>query len=147
MLACARHPVHTAGMHRLLAFLLIVASSVFAAEKRELWIYKSTNLLVDKNVDELATLLGRAAKAGYTHMLLTDSKFSRLGEMDGRYFKNVERVKTLALQNAIEIVPALFPVGYSTRRRTHRSAFISARGTRRAARFGGTMRRSKRSLF
>ncbi|MEK0448318.1 MAG: hypothetical protein RL088_586 [Verrucomicrobiota bacterium] len=113
MLACARHPVHTAGMHRLLAFLLIVASSVFAAEKRELWIYKSTNLLVDKNVDELATLLGRAAKAGYTHMLLTDSKFSRLGEMDGRYFKNVERVKTLALQNAIEIVPALFPVGYS----------------------------------
>lgn len=33
--------------------------------------------------------------------------------MDARYFKNIERVKKSAAANHLEIVPALFPVGYS----------------------------------
>jgi hypothetical protein len=77
------------------------------------WIYLSKNLLVDKNVDELEELFRRGAKAGYSHVLLTDSKFGRLGEMDARYFRNVERVKTMAKENHLEIVPGLFPIGYS----------------------------------
>ncbi len=100
-------------MHRIIALLLVLATSAIAADKRELWLYKATNLLVEKNVDELAALLERAHKAGYTHMMLTDSKFSRLGELDARYFKNVARVKELAEKSQIEIVPAVFPVGYS----------------------------------
>ena len=98
---------------RILIALLAFTVSATAAEKLEKWIYKSTNLLVEKNVDELAALLTRGHAAGYTHMLLTDSKFSRLADMDARYFKNVERVKQLAAQNQIEIVPALFSIGYS----------------------------------
>jgi hypothetical protein len=98
---------------RILIALLAFTVSATAAEKLEKWIYKSTNLLVEKNVDELAALLTRGHAAGYTHMLLADSKFSRLGDMDARYFKNVERVKQLAAQSQIEIVPALFSIGYS----------------------------------
>ena len=79
----------------------------------ELWLYQATNLLVDKNVDALGTIWSRASAAGYTHVLLHDSKFSRLGEMDARYFKNVERVKKLAAELTLEIVPGLFSVGYS----------------------------------
>ena len=77
------------------------------------WIYCSKNLLVDKNVDELEVLLRRAARTGYSHVLLADSKFAKLGDMDARYFRNIERVKKLAAELHLEIVPALFPVGYS----------------------------------
>jgi hypothetical protein len=77
------------------------------------WIYCAQNLWVDKNIDELETLFQRAGKAGYTHVLLTDSKFSKLGDMDAHYFRNVERVKKIAADAKLEIVPALFSVGYS----------------------------------
>jgi hypothetical protein len=103
----------------LLATLVInLVSALQAAEGtqpsgRELWLYVAQNLWVDKNVDNIEQLFRRAAKAGYTHVLLTDSKFGKLGEMDARYFKNVERVKNLAKELNLEIVPALFPIGYS----------------------------------
>jgi hypothetical protein len=77
------------------------------------WIYCAQNLWVDKNITELEALFQRAEKAGYTHVLLTDSKFSKLGDMDARYFKNIERVKKAATDTHLEIVPALFAVGYS----------------------------------
>lgn len=79
----------------------------------ELWMYCAQNLWVDKNIDNLEQLFVRASKVGYTHVLLTDSKFSKLDDMDARYFKNVERVKKLAADNHLELVPALFPIGYS----------------------------------
>ena len=92
---------------------LFLAAFAHSAERFEKWIYRATNLLVDKNVDTLGDLLARGEAAGYTHMLLADSKFSRLGIMDQRYFKNVERVKELAAKHHIEVVPALFSIGYS----------------------------------
>ena len=94
----------------LCALCILGVSSARAIEK---WFYNPVNLLVDKNVDGLETLWRRAAAAGYTHVLLSDSKFGRLSEMDPRYFKNVERVKKLAAELKIEVVPAVFPVGYS----------------------------------
>ena len=48
---------------------------------------------MDKNVDKLEEIWTRAAKAGYTHVLLADSKFSRLKELPRHYFENVERAK------------------------------------------------------
>lgn len=78
-----------------------------------LWFYCSTNLLVDENVAKLEELFARAGKAGYTRVLLADSKFSRLGAMEARYFKNVERTKAAAKKSGLEIVPAVFPLGYS----------------------------------
>src|SRR5689334_5762417 len=83
------------------------------AASLERWIYCAQNLWVDKNITELEALFQRAEKAGYTHVLLTDSKFSKLGDMDARYFKNIERVKKAAADAHLEIVPALFAVGYS----------------------------------
>jgi hypothetical protein len=78
-----------------------------------LWFYCSTNLLVDENVAKLEELFARAGKAGYARVLLADSKFSRLGAMEARYFKNVERTKAAAKKSGLEIVPAVFPLGYS----------------------------------
>jgi hypothetical protein len=80
---------------------------------RPLWLYVSQNLWVDANIEALERLFGRAGRAGYTHVLLADSKFAKLGDMDARYFRNVERVKRAAAANDLEIVPALFSIGYS----------------------------------
>src|ERR1044071_596802 len=94
-------------------FFLLLTVGATPARALEPWLYCAQNLWVDKNVDALETLLRRAAKAGYTHVLLSDSKFAKLGDMDARYFRNIERVKKRAAELHLEIVPSLFAVGYS----------------------------------
>lgn len=71
-------------------------------------------MLVERNVDELIGLIGRAGKCGYNGVLLADYKFNILDRMPPNYFKNVERVRKAADDAGIEIVPAVFPIGYSS---------------------------------
>ncbi len=92
------------------------ATQSFAAEPvatKQIWLYSPTNLLVDENIDKLDSLWRRAAKAGYTHIYLTDTKFNSLQNMPKSYFKNVERVKRLAAELHLELVPGVFPIGWS----------------------------------
>ncbi len=96
-----------------LLVLTLLASPAESGEIRQFWFYRSVNMLVDANIGDVTALFERAGKAGYTHCLLTDSKFSRLHEMPDRYFKNVATVKAAAKKAGIEIVPALFSIGYS----------------------------------
>jgi hypothetical protein len=79
----------------------------------QLWLYCANNLSVDARVGDLEKLWRRAAKLGYTHVLLSDSKFGKLGEMGVNYFRNIEHLKKVAAELNLEIVPALFPIGYS----------------------------------
>ena len=116
----------------LLIAVVLSVSFVSPVHALERWIYCAQNLWVDKNVDALETLLRRAARAGYTHVLLTDSKFAKLGDMDARYFRNVERVKKLAAELKLEIVPAVFPVGYSNDLLWHDPNLIEAMPVRDA---------------
>lgn len=98
-----------AGIAILIAALGFATSS-FGLER---WFYVSQNLWVDQNVTNLLALMQRASQAGYTHLLLNDSKFSRLATMDAHYFQNVNRIKQAATNLNLEIVPTVFPVGYS----------------------------------
>jgi hypothetical protein len=95
--------------------LLLTAAAVGAAEPKyaDRWVYCQHNLLVDKNVDDVIRLVERSAKAGYTGLALADYKFNILDRMSDRYFKNVERVKKAAAANHIELIPCVFPIGYS----------------------------------
>jgi hypothetical protein len=77
------------------------------------WFYLATNLATDANIDKAAALFARAEKAGYTGVLLTDSKFARLGEMNPHYFANVDRLKKSAADHHLEIIPCVFPIGWS----------------------------------
>src|SRR3954465_6287451 len=45
--------------------------------------------------------------------MLADSKFARLSMMPKHYFANVARVKAIAAETKMQIVPALFQIGYS----------------------------------
>ncbi|MBA4388947.1 MAG: hypothetical protein C0404_13275 [Verrucomicrobia bacterium] len=102
----------------LLCILLIAAfaGSAAAGQKRELWFYYATNLQVDENVAKLEAIWRRAAGAGFGVVMLTDSKFSRLGDlgsMEGRYFANVARTRKLADDLKLRIVPVVYPMGWS----------------------------------
>ncbi len=101
-----------------LALVVALAASASAAEElklKERWIYFPTNFAVKENVDKLETLFERAGQSGYTHAFITDSKFGHLQELPvpETYFKNVERTKQLAAKNKLEIVPGVFPIGWS----------------------------------
>ena len=99
-----------------IAVLALFVSAVGAqAQQRftERWVYLSTNLLVEKNVDDGIALMERARKAGYTHVALADSKFGRLPSLDRRYFDNCRRFKAEADRIGIRIIPCIFPIGYS----------------------------------
>jgi hypothetical protein len=84
-----------------------------AGERPDLWLYYPVNILPGENLDKLDALWRRAAAAGYNHVLLADSKSNRLADMPKAYFQNCERVKALARELHMQIVPAEFDIGYS----------------------------------
>lgn len=94
-------------------FVVLFLFILLPAQGMDRWLFVMDNLLVDERVTRLETLIRRASSTGYTHMVLSDSKFSRLATVDPRYFRNVERIKRIAGETGMEIVPAVFPVGYS----------------------------------
>ena len=95
----------------LVAVLTLVSSAT--AQTRERWVYAPSNYQVDAQADRIVALMKRAKACGYTHFLLTDSKFSRVPTLPKKYFANVERVKSVAAELGLQIVPGLFGVGYS----------------------------------
>jgi hypothetical protein len=96
----------------MLALALLLALQD-APDLSQRWLYSPTNRQVDENVAKLDALWRRAAKSGYTHVLLADSKLAKLGDVPDRYFKNVAKAKALAAELKLEVVPALFHIGYS----------------------------------
>lgn len=101
---------------QLLQIAFLVFSLLFAqtiAQAKELWVYTQVNLLVPQEVNRLIGLMERASKVGYTHFLLADSKFSRLAELDQRYFDHVAQVQKRAKELKLTLVPAICSVGYS----------------------------------
>lgn len=96
--------------------LALAAASLLPPAPRDLpdrLVYVAANLAVPKNIDDLESLMARAHAAGATGLLLADSKFSRLEDMPKSYFANCDRVKAAAAKHHLEIIPAVFPIGYS----------------------------------
>src|SRR5438128_2297821 len=102
----------------LFSILLLITPSAFADEPKpryeQRWFYAMHNELVDKNVDDLIALIKRAGKAGYNGVVIADFKFNILDRMPERYFQNVARVKHAADEAGLEVIPAVFPVGYAS---------------------------------
>ncbi len=81
--------------------------------------YAGFNLQVEKSADDLGALCERAAKAGYTGIVLSDYKLQILDRVPDYYFRNAERVKAAAARAGIEIIPAVFSIGYSNGHLAH----------------------------
>ncbi|HZU34962.1 MAG TPA: hypothetical protein VFA18_03585, partial [Gemmataceae bacterium] len=80
---------------------------------RQRWFYAPFNLLVDSQADELIRLIGQAQRAGYNGLVLADYKLNILDSMGPEYFRNVKRVQKAASEARIDIIPGVFPIGYS----------------------------------
>jgi hypothetical protein len=98
-----------------IAMILLAPGVAPAQEPRyeKRWFYAPFNLLVNEQADKAIALIERAGKAGYNGVLLADYKFNILDRMGPEYFRNVERVKQAAAKAKVEIIPAVFPIGYS----------------------------------
>lgn len=94
-------------------FCLALCPVKAVAQKLERWVYVPVNLLVPHEVDRVEQLMKDAAGLGYTHVLITDSKFCRLPDMNQKYFDHVTRIRERAKALQLQLVPAVFPVGYS----------------------------------
>jgi hypothetical protein len=79
----------------------------------ERWVYCSANLQVDKSVDDLAAIFQRVKRAGYTGIMFSDYKLQVLYRVPDYYLRNVERVKDAAARAGLELIPAVFSIGYS----------------------------------
>jgi hypothetical protein len=99
-----------------LAMLVSGVSPARGADQPDLWLYYATNFQANESIPKLESIWRRAAKAGYSKILLTDSKFAKLGDLGGMekyYFANVAKTKKLAEELNLELVPAMFDIGYS----------------------------------
>jgi hypothetical protein len=77
------------------------------------WFYAQTNLQVEANADRLIELIRTASDAGYNGVVLADYKLNILDRVPDHYFRNAERVREAAATAKVEIIPAVFPIGYS----------------------------------
>ncbi|HYE98013.1 MAG TPA: hypothetical protein VEJ18_03835 [Planctomycetota bacterium] len=97
-------------MLTLLACALLAQEAPPAVEK---WLYYQTNLQVEANAAQAEEIWRRAAKAGYTTVLLADSKNAKLADVPKAYARHAEKVKAVARELNLKIVPAVFHIGYS----------------------------------
>lgn len=93
-----------------------IAATASATESpyRDRWFYAMTNLQVDANVDTLIDRMKQASAAGYTGVVLADYKLNILDRVIDRYVDNARRVKRAADDLGLEIIPCVFPIGYSS---------------------------------
>jgi hypothetical protein len=115
------------GCQRFLAAVAILispcgalsASAESGSPYGERWVYCSANLQVDKSTNDVIELIQRASRDGYTGMLFADYKLQILDRVPDFYFRNAERVKAAAAKAKIELIPAVFSIGYSNGHLAH----------------------------
>lgn len=81
---------------------------------RHRWVYLSKNLQVDDQYTQAEQILRRAKVAGYNGVVYADFKLNVLDRVIDRYFKNVAKLKRVAEELKLELIPTVAPFGYSS---------------------------------
>ena len=110
--------VNNALLLELLILFLLGLPTVGVAEAGRFskrWVYVSSNLYVDANLEELERLLVRAQKAGYNGVLFNDYKTFTWWQLDNarRWEKNAQQVRAITRRLGMELVVCVFPFGYA----------------------------------
>jgi hypothetical protein len=87
----------------------------FAGEAREKWVYSGVRAGDDAAVTRSIEFMKRARDLGVTHILVSDGSLGRLAEMPPAYFEGVNKLLAAAKELDIQLVPAVFNIGYSGR--------------------------------
>ena len=78
------------------------------------WVFKMSNLYVDKNVTELKKLIDTSAKYKLNAIALSDTKFNRLDDLYPKYNDSLLSFDKYCKENYIKFIPNIFPFGYSS---------------------------------
>lgn len=88
---------------------------------RERWVFITSNLYIDGNVDEVVSIMRRAKQAGYTGVLFDDYKtftWWRLRDAD-RWESNAREVRRAARGLGLTFTVGIFPFGRSSALLSH----------------------------
>ena len=110
ILSCAR-PLADVALALALALALACSPRAATPAPPELWFYQSANLADTAVVNRTEALWRRAAAAGYSRVVLADARFARPSAQDAAYLAHVTRLRALAEQLKLEIIPGVFTLG------------------------------------
>lgn len=109
----------TIGKISLLVLLLLISSICIAEQPQKRWVYIQTNLLVDKNVEQVLDVLHKSAGFGYNGIVIADSKFMMWNIQGDKYRKNCTLVREECRKLKLEFIPCVFPNGYGNELLAH----------------------------
>jgi hypothetical protein len=98
--------------------LLLAAVCALAAEKpkleiKHIWFYCHPSLGDDKSLAETIALMQRAARAGYTGIVLVENKMQRWNQVTPQYLENMKKFRQACRDNKLACVAAVTPLGYA----------------------------------
>jgi hypothetical protein len=94
----------------LLAVLALVTGAA-PADLDKRWVYLATNPSDPTRVGEAVSVIRRAAASGYNGIVLAG--WDRARQSDVKSSAGLDRIRSVAAEVGVEIVPALFPIGDS----------------------------------
>jgi len=100
-------------LYMLLAFSDQASTGDSGMALRHRWVYVQTNLLVDENVERALSIIQRSAEAGYSGIVMTDSKFMRWDNLPAKYAENARKVREACRESRLDFIACVFPIGYS----------------------------------
>ncbi|MBN2449445.1 MAG: hypothetical protein JXR77_03595 [Lentisphaeria bacterium] len=95
--------------------ILLLSGGLSAAEGRfaDRWVYVSRNLTRDEHVADIERIAATAQAAGLNGMVLAGG-LETVGEWEASRRQRLERVKEIATQHGLPLIPMLWSVGYGS---------------------------------
>ena len=98
-------------MKRVILLVLCFSVLCFSMDFRDrfLWLF-GFNFTNDKDIDRITSLIEIASKNNYNGVMI--SGLDSLCKQSDRYFENLKKIKSLCEKYNIELIPAVFSIGY-----------------------------------
>lgn len=97
----------------LLATVSIAAERPAGVSMERRWVFTMTNLASDEALAKTTELMRRAKRAGYNGIVVSDSKFAKHQLQPKSYDQNVRRFRKACRDEGMDLVAAVFPIGYA----------------------------------
>jgi hypothetical protein len=118
MTAIRKEPAmpYTLRLTFLLALLALASTSPLAANTAltHRWLFVMRSMRTSEDVERTIALFPRAAKDGYTAVVLSDGNFYSLGSADPTFADNIKRLQKAAADNGLDLIPGVMAIGYAS---------------------------------
>ena len=96
----------------------LAPSTALAAERpplalRHIWVYTHPNLAREPGLAKTVAMVERAARGGYTGIVLVENRMQRWSQVDAKYLANLGTFRQACRDQKLECVAAVTPLGYA----------------------------------